>query len=187
MGRPGPGRLALRQFPAKITPSMENSRVLLPMVQTALSDAGVAYKAMACEPEYADTAAFCVQYGFAPEQSANAIIVMGKTEPPTFACCLVLAHTKLDVNKAVCKLMGVKKASFAPMDTALALSSMEYGGVTPFGLPASIPVYIDSRVLGQKEVVIGGGNRSSKIIIDPQEFNKMPGFQIIEGLAKEAA
>jgi prolyl-tRNA editing enzyme YbaK/EbsC (Cys-tRNA(Pro) deacylase) len=157
---------------------------LLPIVQESLDRAGVAYTVFACDPELADTTAFCKQYGFLEEESANTIIVAGKGEPKRYAACVVLATTKLDVNKSVCKLLEVKKASFASMDQALALSGMEYGGVTIFGLPDDIPVYVDARVLEQKRVVMGGGNRSSKVVLDPSELTKLPAVVVSTDLAK---
>jgi prolyl-tRNA editing enzyme YbaK/EbsC (Cys-tRNA(Pro) deacylase) len=160
------------------------SNALLPLVQKSLDAHDVTYKVIACNPELADTAAFCEHYGFSESQGANAIIVASKTEPAQYACCVVLATTKLDVNKKVCQLLGVKRASFAPMDVALQLSHMEYGGVTAFGLPDDIPVYIDSRVLACDEVIMGGGNRSSKLLVNPNELRKLPTIQVIEGLAK---
>ncbi len=157
---------------------------LLPLVQEALETHAVSYKVFECDSQLADTAAFCEEYGFSPDQSANTIIVASRSDPVRYASCVVLATTKLDVNKKVCQLLGVKKASFAPMEEALKLSRMEYGGVTAIGLPADIPVYVDSRVMECDEVVMGGGNRSSKILINPDELNKMQTVEIIEGLAK---
>jgi len=160
------------------------THILLPLVQAALDVRGTTYRVFECDPELADTAAFCEKYGFSPGQSANTIMVASKSEPVKFAACVVLATTKLDVNKKVCQLLAVKKASFAPMDEALRLSQMEYGGVTAFGLPDDIPVYVDSRVMECDEVIMGGGNRSSKVILHPQELTKLPAVQVVEGLAK---
>jgi prolyl-tRNA editing enzyme YbaK/EbsC (Cys-tRNA(Pro) deacylase) len=157
---------------------------LLGATQTALDQAGLTYKVMDCDPALADTAAFCEHYGFELEQSANAIVVVGKADPLKFACCIVLATTKLDVNKAVCRQMGVKRASFAAAAQTAELTGMEIGGVTAFGLPPDMPVYVDAAVLGQTEVVMGGGNRSSKVLLDPGELRKLPRVQVIEGLAK---
>jgi prolyl-tRNA editing enzyme YbaK/EbsC (Cys-tRNA(Pro) deacylase) len=157
---------------------------LLPLVRKSLDAHEVIYKVFECDPALADTAAFCERYGFSQDQSANTIIVASRSDPAQYACCVVLATTKLDVNKKVCQLLGVRKASFAPMEAALKLSKMEYGGVTAFGLPDGIPVYVDSRVMECNEVVMGGGNRSSKILINPKELNKLQATQIIEGLAK---
>jgi prolyl-tRNA editing enzyme YbaK/EbsC (Cys-tRNA(Pro) deacylase) len=95
------------------------STALLPIVEAALGAHDITYKVFECDPALADTAAFCERYGFALEQSANTIVVASKTDPAQYACCVVLATTKLDVNKTVCKLLSVRKASFAPMDAAL--------------------------------------------------------------------
>src|SRR6478672_6093357 len=108
---------------------------LLQKTQQALDGAGIVYKVMGCDPALADTAAFCAHYGFTLAQSANAILVAGKADPKKYACCIVLATHKLDVNKAVCKKLGVKRASFANGEVTQELSGMEIGGVTPFGLP----------------------------------------------------
>lgn len=157
---------------------------LLGKTQAALDTPGLQYKVMSCDPALADTAQFCEAYNFHLDQSANAIIVASKEENPKFCCCVVLATTRLDVNKTVCKLLGVRKASFASAEQTRELTGMEIGGVTPFGLPPDLPIYVDAAVMEQTEVVVGGGNRSSKILLNPQEFTKVPGVQIIEGLGK---
>jgi prolyl-tRNA editing enzyme YbaK/EbsC (Cys-tRNA(Pro) deacylase) len=158
--------------------------LLLPQTAAALDAAGLEYRAIACDPSLADTAAFCEHYGFGLDQSANAILVASRTEPTQYVCCVVLATTKLDVNKAVCKLMGVKKASFASAEQTRELTGMEIGGVTPFGIPGELPTYVDAAVMEQDEVVMGGGNRSSKVVISPLELAKFPGVQTIDNLAK---
>lgn len=160
------------------------TEILLPIVEKALQDAGITYNGFPCDPELADTAQFCERYGFRPEQSANTIIVASKSEPAKYAACVVLANTKLDVNKKVRELLGVKRTSFAPMDKALELSGMEYGGVTIFGLPQDMPIYIDSRVLDCDEIVMGGGNRSSKVILQASELKKVPSATVVADLAK---
>jgi prolyl-tRNA editing enzyme YbaK/EbsC (Cys-tRNA(Pro) deacylase) len=156
---------------------------LHPSVSNCVAEHGIAHKVFECDPALADTAAFCEHYGFEQGQAANAIIVATKTDPPQYACCVALATTKLDVNKKVCQLMNAKKASFATAEQTLMLTGMQIGGVTPFGLPPSIPVYIDSAVLNNEEVVMGGGNRSTKLLFDPKELSKVPYAQVIEGLA----
>ncbi|HEV7454443.1 MAG TPA: YbaK/EbsC family protein [Candidatus Saccharimonadales bacterium] len=158
--------------------------LLLPQVHRALGQAGIVHRELACDPALADTAVFCEHYNFALAQSANAILVAGKGDPKPFACCIVLATRRLDVNKAVCKQMGVKKASFASAEQTRAMTGMEIGGVTPFGLPASVPIYIDAAVMEQPEVVMGGGNRSSKVVLNPAELHKIPNVIIVENLAK---
>jgi len=155
---------------------------LHPSVSECLQKCGIEHKVFQCDPDLADTAAFCEHYGFALSQSANAIITASKTDPVKYACCLVLANSKLDVNKKVCQLLAVKKASFASAEQTLELTGMQIGGVTPFGLP-DIPIYIDAAVLNNQEVVVGGGNRSTKVLLNPKELEKLPGAQFIEGLA----
>lgn len=158
--------------------------ILLGKVQAALDVLGLQYKVLDCDPALADTAQFCAAYNFRLNQSANAIIVAGKGAEPKFCCCVVLATTRLDVNKTVCKLLGVRKASFASSEQTRELTGMEIGGVTPFGLPEDLPIYVDAAVMEQQEVVTGGGNRSSKIILNPDELKKVPTVQIVAGLAK---
>jgi Cys-tRNA(Pro) deacylase len=159
--------------------------ILLPRVKQFLDANGIEHKEFNCDPDLADTASFCEHYGFKFEQAANTIIVASKTEPVKYACCVVLATCKLDVNNKVCKLLEARKASFAPMEQALKLSGMEYGGVTAFGLPNDIPILIDSMVMDCNEIVMGGGNRTSKVLLDPKELVKIPNAKVIDNLAKD--
>jgi len=163
------------------------TNALLPIVRQSLEANGITYRVFECDATLADTAAFCEHYGFSQDQSANTIMVASKTDPVKYACCVVLATTKLDVNKKICELLGVRKASFAPMDKALALTKMEYGGVTAFGVPEGVPVYVDARVMEGGEVVMGGGNRTSKVLVHPAELTKLPGVEVVDGLAKPKA
>lgn len=158
--------------------------ILDPIVLAALEKAGIAYKTLACDPELADTATFCEHYGFSIEQAANTIIVASKTNPVRFAACVVLGSTRLDVNKAVCKQMGVKRASFASGDQTKELTGMMIGGVTIFGLPEDIPIYVDAQVMEQLEVVMGGGNRSSKLVLSPKELHRLPNLRVTDSLVK---
>lgn len=154
-----------------------------PQVLQALTAHGLAYKVFECDPDLADTAAFCEAYGFTLEQSANTIVVASrKVEPVQYVACVVLADSRLDVNKTVCKLMGVKRASFADGETTMSLTGMMIGGVTAIGV-SDLPIYVDSRVMEQSEVVMGGGNRSSKLVLNPQELLKLPNAQVVENLA----
>jgi len=151
----------------------------------AAADAtGVPYEVFPCDPELADTAAFCEAYGFTMEQSANTILVVGKIDPPVHAACVVLAHTRLDVNKAVRKRLGVKKASFAPADDTLAITGMQIGGVTPFGLPESLPLWVDARVMHVERVVLGGGGRDRKVLAAPEILVAL-GAEVVDDLVKE--
>lgn len=159
---------------------------LASQVKTALDTSGIRYKVLACDPNLADTAAFCEHYGFTLEQAANTILVASrKTEPTRYALCVVLGTTRLDVNKKVCELLGVKRASFADAETTRELTGMEIGGVVAIGTNPEIPVYIDSLVLEQEKVVMGGGNRTSKVTLNPKELLKLPAVKTVEKLAKE--
>lgn len=157
---------------------------LAPVVRASLEKLGVVYTVFPCDPALADTAAFCERYHFSLNQSANTIIVATKTNPVSYACCVVLATTRLDVNKRVCELLQVKRASFADIQQTRDVTSMEIGGVTLFGLPPLLPVFIDSAVMNNTQIVLGGGNRKSKILLHPAELKKLPGIHIIENLAK---
>ncbi|MDQ5972337.1 MAG: hypothetical protein QG553_496 [Patescibacteria group bacterium] len=156
---------------------------LLPVVQQALDQYQLKYEVRDCDPNLADTAAFNEAYGFTPEQGANTILVASrKIEPPQFAVCVVSPSTRLDVNKAVCKAMGIKRASFANAEQTQQLTGMEIGGVVCVGIN-NLPILIDSFVMQQPMVIMGGGNRTSKLWLNPQELLKLPNVQVIEGLA----
>lgn len=152
-------------------------------VTTALDAIGVPYEIMACDPEFADTAAFCERYGIAPEDSANAIVVVGKGDPKRYVCCVVLATTRLDVNGVVRRRLGVKKASFASADETAALTGMLIGGVTPVALPRGMPVWVEAGVMQRDVVVIGGGSRSMKVKVAPALFAALPSCEVVDGLA----
>ncbi len=153
-------------------------------VFSALDNLGIPYEVIEINPDFADTAAFCKQYGYPLEQSCNTIIVASKKEPKKYVACAVLAHTLLDVNKRVRKLMGVSRASFASSDEMMSLTGMEVGGVTPFSLPGGIPLYVDERVMSLDWVIFGAGGRSCKIKISPEVFEKL-GAEITSRLAVE--
>ncbi len=151
----------------------------------ALEPLGPEYELFACDPALADTAAFCAAYGFAPEDAANTILVIGKSDPPRYAACVVLAPNRLDVNRTVRDRLGTRKASFAPTEATRAITGMEIGGVTVFGLPLELPVWVDARVMERERVVLGGGSRSWKVIAPPAILLALPGVEIVEGLATE--
>lgn len=153
----------------------------------ALEPLGIEYELFACDPALADTAAFCAAYGFAPEDSANTILVAGKATPPPHAACVVLARTRLDVNRTVKERLGTRKASFAPADETRAITGMEIGGVTVFGLPAELPIWVDARVMRRERIVVGGGSRSWKVLLDPAMLLRIPGVEVVEGLATDPA
>ncbi len=157
--------------------------MLHPTVETALAQAGIEHEVLECDPELADTAAFCAHYGIPLEDSANTIVVASKRPAGVNAACVVLASTRLDANRAVRDALGVKKLSFASGDRTLELTGMELGGVTPFGLPPDLSVLIDAQVVERRRLVLGGGNRSSKVAIDGGNLTRLPQVSVIAGLA----
>ncbi|MEV5541121.1 YbaK/EbsC family protein [Saccharopolyspora shandongensis] len=137
------------------------------------------------DPDLADTAAFCEKYGSPLELSANCVVVAGKRAGEVrYAACVVLATTRADVNGVVKRRLDVRKASFAPMDDAVQLTGMEYGGITPFGLPADWPILVDSEVAAAPAVVVGSGVRRSKIITPGELLARLPGAEVLEGLGR---
>jgi prolyl-tRNA editing enzyme YbaK/EbsC (Cys-tRNA(Pro) deacylase) len=154
-------------------------------VRERLEALAVEHEILECDPDFADTAAFCARYGVPPEQSANTIVVAARKEPGVACACLVLATCRLDVNHAVCDLLGVRKASFASAEQTRDLTGMMIGGVTPFGLPDALcsHLYVDALVMTQPSVVIGGGSRSIKIRLAPSELLRIPGARAVDGLA----
>lgn len=152
-------------------------------VRAVLDDTGLAYEMIECDPELADTAAFCAHYGYPLEQSANTIVVASRKPEGHFAACVVLATDRLDVNKRVRKLLGVQKLSFAPAEVTAEVTGMLIGGVTPFSLPADLPLWIDSSVMEFDWVILGGGSRSMKIKADPAILAGLPGAEVVDGLA----
>jgi prolyl-tRNA editing enzyme YbaK/EbsC (Cys-tRNA(Pro) deacylase) len=136
------------------------------------------------DPDLADTAAFCEQYGVLMEDSANCVVIAGRRgEVTRYAACVVLATTRADVNGVVRKRLDARKASFAPMEDAVTLTGMEFGGITPIGLPASWPVLIDRAVLDRDVVVIGSGLRRSKIALPSAALAELAAAEVVDGLA----
>jgi len=153
--------------------------------RAALDVLGVEYAVMECNPALADTAAFVEAYGVPLDRSANTIVVASKGAEPQYVACIVLATTSLDVNRVVRREMEVRKASFAAADPVRELTGMEIGGVTPFGLPDDLPVLVDARVMEPDWVILGGGNRSSKLRVAPSTLRSLPSVRVIDGLAAE--
>ncbi|WP_405538783.1 YbaK/EbsC family protein [Streptomyces sp. NBC_00075] len=136
------------------------------------------------DPEWADTAVFVQHYGRELlEQSANCVVVAGKRGgETTLAACLVLSTTRVDVNGVVRRQLGARKASFAPMDTAVGESGMEYGGITPIGLPESWPLLVDSAVVDLSWVLVGSGRRRGKLLVPGKAFAELSSAVVVEGL-----
>jgi prolyl-tRNA editing enzyme YbaK/EbsC (Cys-tRNA(Pro) deacylase) len=154
---------------------MNDISILHDRVREALGSAGISdFEVLPCAPELADTAEFCAHYGIPADEACNAILVALKTTPRKYVACLVRADTKLDVNKKVSTLVGVKRLSFASSEETAELTGMLIGGVTIPGLPEDVEIYLDERVMERPKIIIGGGNRSSKIRIAPSELLKLP-------------
>ncbi|MFD7183223.1 YbaK/EbsC family protein [Streptomyces sp. NPDC056637] len=171
--RPAPEALDLLTDP--VADAVRNWRGAVPAEQLIHVDT---------EPEWADTATFVEHYG--PElleDSANCVVVAGKRGgETTLAACLVLSGTRVDVNGAVRRQLGSRKASFAPMETATGATGMEYGGITPIGLPADWPLLVDAAVVDRPHVLIGSGTRRGKLIVPGKAFLDLPGVVVLEGL-----
>lgn len=156
-------------------------------VISTLESLGVTYELIQIDPDFADTAQFCEKYGFPMEYSGNTIIVASKRGEKKHCACIVQASQRLDVNKTVRGLMGVSRASFASAEETMELTGMMIGGVTPYALPADLPVYADQNLLQAEYVILGSGSRSSKLKVAPDEMAKIPGLEFIEGLSMPAS
>jgi prolyl-tRNA editing enzyme YbaK/EbsC (Cys-tRNA(Pro) deacylase) len=132
------------------------------------------------DPELADTAAFCERYDVPLDVSANCVVVAAKRGGEvSYAACMVLATGRADVNGVVRKHLGARKASFAPMADATSLTGMEYGGITPVGLPGGWPILVDEAVAAAPHVVIGSGLRRSKILLPGKALAALPGAEVL--------
>jgi prolyl-tRNA editing enzyme YbaK/EbsC (Cys-tRNA(Pro) deacylase) len=154
-----------------------------PRVVATLDRLGVAYELLPCDPELADTAAFCAAYGVPPERSANTIVVASRRPEGHQVACVLLATTRLDVNGLIRRRMDVKKASFARAEETAALTGMMIGGVTPFALPEDLSVWVDNAVMDLDWVILGAGSRSAKIKVDPKAMLSLPAVEVVSGLA----
>jgi prolyl-tRNA editing enzyme YbaK/EbsC (Cys-tRNA(Pro) deacylase) len=154
-------------------------------VRAVVAELGVEHEVVPCDPDLADTAAFCAAYGYSPEDSANTIVVVGKSDPPRYVACVVLATTRLDVNRVVRKRLEVKKASFADAGATQDLTGMAVGGVTPFGLPADVPIWVDRRVVGRERIGLGGGSRACKVVGPPSLLLALANVEVVDDLATE--
>jgi prolyl-tRNA editing enzyme YbaK/EbsC (Cys-tRNA(Pro) deacylase) len=171
-------------------PALDRRELLAAPVAAALATLGPALTAQVQVAEIdatlADTAAFCAAYGAGLDVSANCVIIAGtRGETTRYAACLVLATTRLDVNGVVRRLLDARKASFAPMEDAVRLSGMEYGGITPVGIPADWALYLDSRVAAVPSAIVGSGIRGSKLQLPGPVLAALPGAQIVDGLARD--
>lgn len=135
----------------------------------------------AIDASVSDTAAFCERYNILPATAANCVIVSAKRgDQQWYAACMVLATTKADVNGTVRRQLDARKVSFAPMETAIALTNMEYGGITPLGLPTDWPILIDTAVASAPWVIIGSGIRASKLLVPGNLFHQLSATTILD-------
>ena len=142
----------------------------------------VEHEFIECDPALADTAAFCQHYGYELADSANTIVVASKRPKGKYAACVVLATHRLDVNRTVRDLLDVKKLSFAPPEVTAEVTGMMMGGVTVFGLPTDLPLYVDAAVIERPWVIVGGGSRGLKIKVAPDAL-LAAGGTVVAGLA----
>jgi prolyl-tRNA editing enzyme YbaK/EbsC (Cys-tRNA(Pro) deacylase) len=174
----------------EFTPAADQPELLAAPVSLALRDplwpvdadaVGVA----GIDPDLADTAAFCERYGVSPAESANCVVIVGRREGELrYAACVILATTRADVNNVARRALDVRKASFAATEVAVAETGMEYGGITPIGLPASWPILVDAAVVATPNVVIGSGLRTSKLALPGKALATLPCATVIEALAR---
>ncbi len=176
----------------QLSPALHHPELLAPPVVAALRDLDATLASQVevarIDPTLADTAAFCAAYGVALDVSANCVIIAGTRGDVTrYAACVVLATTRLDVNGVVRRLLDARKASFAAMDDAVARSGMEYGGITPVGLPADWALYLDARVAALPNAIVGSGIRGSKLQLPGAVLAALPRAETVDGLAREIA
>ena len=172
----------------ELHPAAARPDLLAPPVAAAVSaypDLGA--QVAEIDPELADTAAFCERYAVGLDVSANCVVVLGRRGGESrFAACVVLATTRADVNNVVRRRIDVHKATFLARDDAVERTGMEYGGITPIGLPATWPIFVDAAVAAAGYVVIGSCVRHSKIALPGAALAELPNAQVIEGLARPA-
>lgn len=172
-------------FPGLPTvPALEGLELLAPAVAGVVGSVDQA-RVGAIDPDLADTAAFCEAYGVPLDASANCVVVAGRRgDAVRYAACVVLATTRADVNGLVRKRLDARRASFAPMDDAVELTGMEYGGITPVGRPDGWLLLVDAAVAAAPWVVVGSGLRRSKLVLPGAAVAALPGAEVVEGLGR---
>jgi prolyl-tRNA editing enzyme YbaK/EbsC (Cys-tRNA(Pro) deacylase) len=176
-----------------LVPALSRPDLLAPSTAKALETLAdvldpASVEVAAIDPALADTAAFCAEYGVGLEESANCVVLAGKRGGEViYAACMVLATTRADVNGLARKHLGVRKVSFAPMDEAVGLTGMEYGGITPIGLPADWPILVDRAVAEAPRVVVGSGVRGSKLWLPGAALAALPNAEVLDGLGNPIA
>jgi len=153
-------------------------------VVAVLDGLGVPYELHRIDPAFADTAAYCQQYGCSPEHAANTIVVVSKKEPRSYAACVVKATRRLDGNHTVRRLMNASRISFASAEETRELTGMMLGGVTVLALPPGLPVYVDETLMDLPWLILGGGSRALKIKVSPEILRRLPGATVVSGLSQ---
>ena len=167
------------------TPALDSPDLLAAPTAAALrSRAGAATSddtlVAAIDPTLADTAAFCAHYEISMGDGANCVIVQARRgERAWYAACLVRGSDRADVNGVVRRHLDARKLSFAPMDDAVALTGMEYGGITPIGLPADWPILVDESVAGHERLIVGSGIRGSKLLVTGALLASLPNAEVL--------
>jgi prolyl-tRNA editing enzyme YbaK/EbsC (Cys-tRNA(Pro) deacylase) len=175
----------LQFLPASSQPDLLAAPVAAALTEPAWTRPAEDVGVVAIDPDLADTTAFCERYGVSLAESANCVVIAGRREGETrFAACVVLATTRADVNNVARRALDVRKASFAATDVAVEETGMEYGGITPIGLPDGWPVLVDAAVAAMPQVVIGSGLRRSKLALSGKTLADLPGATVVEGLAR---
>jgi prolyl-tRNA editing enzyme YbaK/EbsC (Cys-tRNA(Pro) deacylase) len=168
-------------------PALTRPDLMAPPVAAALrawEGPGELVEVTEIDPTVADTAAFCERYGVAADESANCVVVAARRGGEQWlAACVVLANTRADVNGLVRRHLGARKVSFAPMEIAVAETGMEYGGITPIGLPAGWPLLVDAAAAATDRVIIGSGIRASKLVMPGALLAALPKAEVLENLA----
>jgi prolyl-tRNA editing enzyme YbaK/EbsC (Cys-tRNA(Pro) deacylase) len=157
---------------------------LVERVVRVLEAAGVDYERRACDPALSDTRDYCAHYGYALEDSANTILVKAKNGVLPYVACVLLGHTRLDANQVLRKRLQARKVSFASPEETRDITGMELGGVTAFGLPDTLPLWVDAAVMQRQQIILGSGERASKIFTPPDSLLRLPGSEVVEGLAR---
>ncbi|HRA07714.1 MAG TPA: YbaK/EbsC family protein [Propionicimonas sp.] len=173
---------------AKLTPvpALERPDLLSDGVLASVRDYVPEALVFEIDPDHADTETLCQVFDLPMDVMANAVLVLGRRGgEERRACCLTLAHRRVDVNNVVRRKLDARKASFAPMDYAVAESGMEYGGITPVGLPAGWPIWLDGAVVDSELVCIGAGVRGAKLLLPGASLLKLPGAERVDDLARE--
>ncbi|MDQ7992213.1 MAG: YbaK/EbsC family protein [Propionicimonas sp.] len=166
-------------------PALDHPELVPAIVHAALGYVPSA-RVFTIDPSHADTETLARVYDLPMDIMANAVLVQGRRGgDERQACCMTLAHRRVDVNNVVRRRLDVRKASFAPMEVAVAASGMEYGGITPVGLPPEWPVWVDAAVADSEFVCIGAGNRTAKLILPGAALLNLPGAERVDGLARD--